>query len=1151
MKSAKASGERKRCVTTCVADSRWSTSSPRSSRTTSSLPQRVGGSATGGGGTWVPDRLQQAPDEALGGPARQADGASRPAGAHQLGGRAIVIGGEHDPDGREHVVERRVLDGQGLGVRHLERDRQALGRGTGPRGVDQLGDVVDPGHVAEGPRCLDGHVACPAGDIEHGAARSDVRGRQQRAGERDGQPGDLAVVAAAPDLVLLGLQLLERRDDFLVVQSWVFLLMKWFGRTSGCDGAGWAGIGAGPASPGSSAPRRERRDPLGACRDGGHSPMPAQGAMPERGAMDELRGYDAHVRLLEREHELAVLAQGLRQVAQGPGVGIALAGDAGTGKSSTVMAALQEVVGLRILRGQCDPLGTPRPLGPLREVGLTSLAELVLSGAYAAAEAAEAALGELAAGPTVLVVEDLHWADAASADVLRYLVRRVETVPLAVLLTYRDAEIGPRHPARQLLGDFASLDGLRTLTLQPLSVAGAAAVVDGTDLDPTRVHELTGGNPFYVSQVALDPHRPLPTTVRDTVLARTAEVEAADLEILQLVACSPDGLDDRVLPIVGVGLDTLHRLDATTLLVRTATGIAFRHELARQAIETTIPPGGAPRLHERLLAALEQLDTRDPATLTHHAIASRNRTRALTYSRTAAAEALATASHAEAASFLEVALEHLPTGRAPRGAREPADPADPAALPHRPVARGVRDGPRQHPAVERGRPDGRGGRGPRGAGGVGVPDSAPHLERPALRAGLRPGVRVGRTGHHRPRPPRCRPDRVGRQQAGPRARVRCHHHLGRSRRRPAGARRRWRDPRRERGRLPRGRGGAPAGAGPREHRTPARLGRAGVAGLRHHHGGAHGAGAPAGRARRHRGDHRSRHRSRPVDAASLGRVVAFRGARVDGPVERRARGRRSGDRHRSPGRVPVAAPRPLRRGDPHGRGRRGRAPRPGLVGGVRRRRPDALPARPPCRRRALVADRDHRSADHWVRPPPAARAGRDRRHPLGHRAAPGLDASAGHRRRGPRRPARAVRLPPGRTSRRGSGLVSSDGESFLGGHGDGRLPRRRRPRPGGDRLDRLGATATADRLRRDLRADGVLFVPKRPSGTTRANPGGLTNRQLEVARLLARGMTNAEIADVVFISPKTAEHHVSAVLSKLGLPNRRAVVRAAEELGLA
>ena len=74
-------------------------------------------------------------------------------------------------------------------------------------------------------------------------------------------------------------------------------------------------------------------------------------------------------------------------------------------------------------------------------------------------EVCERCYDALATEPTVLVVEDLHWVDAASVEVLRFLARRVESMPLALLVTYRDDEIGPRHSARPLLGDFAALDG--------------------------------------------------------------------------------------------------------------------------------------------------------------------------------------------------------------------------------------------------------------------------------------------------------------------------------------------------------------------------------------------------------------------------------------------------------------------------------------------------------------------------------------------------------------------------------------------------------------------------------------------------------------------------------------------------------------------
>ena len=100
-------------------------------------------------------------------------------------------------------------------------------------------------------------------------------------------------------------------------------------------------------------------------------------------------------------------------------------------------------------------------------------------------------------------------------------------------------------------------------------------------------------------------------------------------------------------------------------------------------------------------------------------------------------------------------------------------------------------------------------------------------------------------------------------------------------------------------------------------------------------------------------------------------------------------------------------------------------------------------------------------------------------------------------------------------------------------------------------MDRLGAVAVADKLRLDLRRDGIAQVPQRPQASTRANPSGLTNRQLDVARLVAQGLSNPEIAARLYISLKTTEVHVSAVLAKLGAPNRRAVVLQAEELGLA
>jgi DNA-binding CsgD family transcriptional regulator len=105
-------------------------------------------------------------------------------------------------------------------------------------------------------------------------------------------------------------------------------------------------------------------------------------------------------------------------------------------------------------------------------------------------------------------------------------------------------------------------------------------------------------------------------------------------------------------------------------------------------------------------------------------------------------------------------------------------------------------------------------------------------------------------------------------------------------------------------------------------------------------------------------------------------------------------------------------------------------------------------------------------------------------------------------------------------------------------------------RRGLDVLDRLGATAVAAKVRQDLRARGLTAVPARRRSTTLTNPAGLTSRQVDVLRLIGEGLTNAELAERLYLSTKTIDHHVSAILTKLEVPGRREAVRRARELGI-
>ncbi len=171
--------------------------------------------------------------------------------------------------------------------------------------------------------------------------------------------------------------------------------------------------------------------------------------------------------LLEREDELAILRGRLAAASAGQGGAIAVCGEPGAGKSALVEAAYAQAPDLRVLRGGCDPLTTPRPLGPFRDIGRAAgIAALLTGDDLSRAHVCEVVYDAMATEPTVLVIEDLHWADAASVEVLRFLIRRVGALPLVMVITYRD-EIGPQHSARPLLGDFAAIDGATTFGCRP------------------------------------------------------------------------------------------------------------------------------------------------------------------------------------------------------------------------------------------------------------------------------------------------------------------------------------------------------------------------------------------------------------------------------------------------------------------------------------------------------------------------------------------------------------------------------------------------------------------------------------------------------------------------------------------------------------
>jgi DNA-binding CsgD family transcriptional regulator len=360
---------------------------------------------------------------------------------------------------------------------------------------------------------------------------------------------------------------------------------------------------------------------------------------------------------LERDHPLEVLRDRARRAAGGRGSIVLVAGEAGIGKT-VLLRAFAEQASLPVLWGMCDSLSTPRPLGPLRDVAgdLGPSVTAVLRDATAQHEIFAAVLATLRGRPRALVVEDLHWGDEATLDLVRFLGRRIGALPLLLVLSYRES-LGPADPLRSVLGDLVSAPDARRIQLAPLSRSAVAEMIGGHGLAPADVHARTAGNPFFVSQILAQPDSPLPESVRDAVVARTAGLAKAERRALELLSCAPDGVSGELLAALYMPQATVEALGATGLLDRRGRGVAFRHEIARAAVLEAVPPGAEPALHAAMIEALEAAGG-DASVLAHHATAAGDVPRILRYAAVAAAEAARSGAHREAVAFFELALCH-------------------------------------------------------------------------------------------------------------------------------------------------------------------------------------------------------------------------------------------------------------------------------------------------------------------------------------------------------------------------------------------------------------------------------------------------------------------------------------------------------------
>ena len=902
--------------------------------------------------------------------------------------------------------------------------------------------------------------------------------------------------------------------------------------------------------------------------------------------------------LLEREGVVHAIEGLLQEITVDRGGRLALlSGEAGAGKSSVVAEVVERASrtgpnDVRTMEGACDPLSSPRPMGPFRDilraagagtdagpnVGVdvdldldVDVAELsaLLDQGDDAVKGYEQLLDWLrrTAGPRLMVIEDLHWADAASLDAVRFLARRPEGTGTLLLCTLRAEEMSAALTG--LLGELSTTPTVHRFELAPLSIDAVSRLSGLTGSEAAELHRSTGGNAFYVTEVVAS-GRQIPSSVRDAVLARVGRLDDLGRSVVELVAVVPGRIELDLLlallagrgpvsPAESAGPDDVDRAVASGVLVADGLHIRFRHELARAAVESSLPPARRLDLHRSVLAELSAISHDgapiDEVRLAHHAIACGDAEAIVRHGSAAADDAARRGAHRQVVALLDHvlgAVEPGPDGpeaglrRRLAGSLYMADDfdrseaeADQAHQLHSAAARQVEAIEaltfRSSPQWMAGRPaDAR-----RTLDTVldvvtNRTEDRPEFDRVAAKAHLSSAhthmlARLHRPAKHDLAEARRLLTRTPDPEAELRARIQEAAVEVATGDVDAGLPQLFRlreeissndDNRRLRSILD------ALGSGAAERRRysvaiPSLLEAAATAESRDED--SWGAYWRAWLVRV------AFEQGRWDDVSLLVKEMRPRAGGWVGIVRLTAEGAlgRTKVRRGESGGVDVLRS-VVESHDGHELQQLW-PPRCGLAEAAwLSGRPEEIPVLlGELYRRALDCDSEWARGEvgFWM-----WRAGVIDG-PPSQAASPFALQMAGRWREAADEWAEL-----GCPYEQAMALADGDQEARLAGL---------------HLLDGLGAEPAAVRLRADLRRGGVSGIPRGPIGSTRANPAGLTRRQLEVLGLMTAGLDNGEIAAELFVTKKTVEHHVSAVLSKLGVRSRARAVAAARELGIA
>ena len=369
--------------------------------------------------------------------------------------------------------------------------------------------------------------------------------------------------------------------------------------------------------------------------------------------------------LLERKDSLDKLSQLVTDVLAGEGKTVLLSGEAGIGKTSLIKYFTNDLNSdSEILWGACDALFTPRPLGPLYDIAYQIKSNLIkmLENEEKRVSIFSEFLNYLESTShlKIIVIEDIHWADEATLDLVKFLARRINRTKSILILSYRDEEIGQDHSLHSILGDLPHSEITR-IRLYPLSETAVENLMKNAGIKSNNLYERTGGNPFYVTEVLAYKIDELPSSIKEAVIARTSKLSDDTKELLEIISVIPTKVEiDLLRKLFNKVEDHIDHCIDKAILITEKNLISFRHELARLAILNSIPEMRRIKLHQKVLNCLLEDNNQQAllARIVHHANEAGDKNAIIKYAPLSAQHASKLGAHREAASHYATALHY-------------------------------------------------------------------------------------------------------------------------------------------------------------------------------------------------------------------------------------------------------------------------------------------------------------------------------------------------------------------------------------------------------------------------------------------------------------------------------------------------------------